>query len=81
MGAFEPSARYKLPVDHLPIGEANTLDVSHIIEPHKADRFLVGLETTRSFYLRLTLEYNRNYSISENAGIWWYEDPTRFSGK
>jgi hypothetical protein len=67
---LRPSARYKIPVGHLSVGESNSLDVSHIIEPHKADRFLIALHTTRVLYLRLTLEYNRYYSVSENAWLW-----------
>lgn len=65
-----PSAKYEIPMGNLAVGDANGIDVSHVIEPHKADRFLVALQTTRVLYLRLTLEYNRLYSISENAWLW-----------
>jgi hypothetical protein len=70
MPILDPSAKYSIPVGHLNWGEANSLDVSHIIEPHGADRFRIAPQTTRVLYLRLTLEYNKNYSVSENAWLW-----------
>jgi hypothetical protein len=65
-----PSAKYEIPLEKLSVGEANGIDVSHVVDPHKADRFLIALRTTRVLYLRLTLEYNRLYSVSENTWLW-----------
>lgn len=67
---LEPSARYSIPVQLLAVGEANSLDVSHVIGPHEADRFLIALDTTRVLQLRVILEYNKRYSIADNAWIW-----------
>jgi hypothetical protein len=57
-------------VQRLAVGEATSLSVAHIIEPHGADRFLIALRSTRVLQLRLTLEYNRRYAVSENAWLW-----------
>jgi hypothetical protein len=44
---LNPTAKYDLPVGSLSVGESTSIDVSHIIEPHGADRFLIALHTTR----------------------------------
>jgi len=67
---LQPSAKYEIPIGSLAVGEATSLDVSHTIEPHRADRFLVALQSTRVVYVRLTFEYNKQYSVSQNAWLW-----------
>jgi hypothetical protein len=67
---LSPSARYEIPIGFLGVGEAKSLDVSHVIEPHRADRFLIALQSTRVLHVRVTFEYNKRYSVSENAWLW-----------
>ena len=70
--SLNPSARYVLPIGSLRVGQSKSLPVSHIIGPHEADRILIALETTRMLKILLIFQYNRNYSISEEYGIWFY---------
>jgi hypothetical protein len=55
-----------LPVKSLSVGDSRHLDVWHAVAPHGADRFRVALESARILRLRLTLEYNKEYSVSSN---------------
>jgi hypothetical protein len=63
-------------VGDLAVGEDTSLNISHVIEAHSADRFLIALQTTRSLNLRLCLDYNKRFSVSENAWIWGSKDGT-----
>jgi hypothetical protein len=67
---LKPTAKYSLPIPMLKTGESKSLTVSHVIPPHGADRFLVALDTTRVLQIRLTLGYDRHWSISENYWFW-----------
>jgi TIR domain len=67
---LEPTAKYSVPIAMLKAGESKSLTVSHVIPPHGADRFLVALDTTRVLQIRLTLGYDRHWSISENFWFW-----------
>jgi hypothetical protein len=61
---LEPSAQYKIPIEKLGEGETARLSVRHVIDSHKADRFLLALETTRMLFIEVTLHYNSNDEVS-----------------
>jgi hypothetical protein len=67
---LEPSAAYRLPIGDLCLGDSKDLMVTHLLDAHRADRLLIDLETTRVVLVRLTLEYNKQYSVSENVWLW-----------
>lgn len=67
---LEPTAIYRIPVHGLKEGQSRSLDVSHAIDGHKADRFLIALDTTRVYRLRVTLHYNRDESASFEMDTW-----------
>jgi hypothetical protein len=71
---LKPSAEYAIPVGSLVIGGSKEIEVSHVIEPHQADRFLIALDTTRILLVRMTLEYNKSHSVSENVWLWLSDD-------
>jgi len=70
LGVLQSSARYVLPISDIDLGEKCNLNVSHVIEPRHADRFLVALETSRVLLIRVTIDYNKFFSISENVWLW-----------
>ncbi len=67
---LRPSATYAIPLSNVAVGRAGDLRVSHIVEPHSADRFLIATRCTRQLYLRLTLEYNQRYSVGAFVWLW-----------
>jgi len=77
-GAFgrvlNPSAKYELPTAELNVNQSQSLDVSHIVEPHSADRFTISVQDNRAVFLRLTLQYDKRYSVSENV---WLNGPVK----
>lgn len=56
---LEPSAEYHIPVDDIAVGNTKSIDVSHVVHAHSADRFLIALETTNVYLLRVTLHYDK----------------------
>lgn len=64
---LHPSAIYELSIGDLKEGQARSIHVSHVVGANKADRFLVALNTSRLLYVKLTLTYNRNQTVSETA--------------
>ena len=74
MPALQPTAHYTVPIDDLKKGESRSLDVSHFIDGHKADRFLVALNTTRVLKIRMTLHCNKDDIVSFDKTIWMWED-------
>jgi hypothetical protein len=71
---LRPTAHYKIPIDDLRLGKSRSKSISHFIDAHKADRFLIALETTRVFSVRLTLYYNKDNQISFDKKLWSSED-------
>lgn len=61
---LNPTATYKIPVDGMKEGETRTLSVSHVVNAHKADRFLIALGTTMIYTLEITLRYNQGEAVS-----------------
>jgi hypothetical protein len=68
--ALRPTARYEIPIGDLKKGESRSLDVSFCVEAHKADRFLVALNTTRVLDIRMTLHFNKDEEVSFNKTLW-----------
>lgn len=66
---LDPSATYTMPVGSLNVGDSRHLDVWHAVTPHGADRLRVALDSARVLRLRLTLEYNKRYSVSANLWV------------
>lgn len=67
---LNPTARYNIPVDGMKEGETRSLDVSHVIEAHKADRILIALDTTRVYTLKVTFHYNGDQTVSFEKRTW-----------
>lgn len=67
---LQPTAHYKIPVDGLKEGESRSIRISHVIDAHKADRFLIALGTTMCYRLRVTLYYNKDDTVSFEAETW-----------
>jgi hypothetical protein len=61
---LRPTAKYKLPVDNIKVGDTATIPVSQVVGARSADRFLIATNTTCSYTLKLTLEYNKSQSVS-----------------
>jgi len=67
---LRPTARYKIPIGDLSEGQSRSINVSHAVDAHKADRFLVALDTTRELKVRLTLHCNKDDKVSYDKDIW-----------
>jgi hypothetical protein len=61
---LNPSAKYTIDVDELSVGQSKSLRVSHVVDAHKADRFLINFDTTCGYLLKVTMYYNKNDSVS-----------------
>jgi hypothetical protein len=75
---LKPTARYYLPVDEIPVGGSKTIDVSHVVHRNRADRFLIALDTTCIYLLKVTFEYNRGKMASFEKGTWIEKDSPRW---
>ena len=64
-----PSAGYKIPIGDLKRGQSKSIQVSHVVEASKADRFLVALDTTRVLKVKLALTYNRDKTASRTVWL------------
>lgn len=67
---LHPTAEYHIPVDDIPVGKSKSIDVSHVVPPNKADRFLIALHTTTVYKLKVTLEYNRGKTVYFEKRTW-----------
>ena len=67
---LKPTARYMIPVDDLKKGESKRLNVSHVVDAHKADRILIALDTTTVYTLKVTFHYNENQTVSFKKKTW-----------
>jgi hypothetical protein len=52
------TAIYKIPVDDIKVGAVKKITASQLVKAREADRFLIALETTCAYDLRLILDYN-----------------------
>ena len=68
-GVLEPSAEYEVSVEYAQEGESSEKTISHVIEPHGADRIKVSLRADRALHIRVTLHYNGRYSIAREVGL------------
>ena len=66
---LEPTAKYHIPVDGIPLGQSKSLSVSHVVRARSADR-LIALDSTTSYLLEVTLYCNRNQKVSFTMGTW-----------
>jgi hypothetical protein len=71
---LNPTAKYHIPVNDIPLGESKSLSVSHLVPARSADRFLIALETTTVYVLEVTLHYNKDSSVSFSKPTWWRDD-------
>lgn len=55
---LRPSARYKIDVGSITVGQSRKIDVAHVVEARKADRFLIALDATSVFLLEVELIYD-----------------------
>jgi hypothetical protein len=67
---LNPTAKYHIPVDDIPVGKSKSLSVSHLVPARNADRFLIALETTSVYLLEVTLHYNKDSVISFSKRTW-----------
>jgi hypothetical protein len=67
---LNPTAKYHIPVDDIPVGKSKSLSVSHLVPARSADRFLIALETTSVYVLDVTLHYNKDSLISFSKRTW-----------
>ena len=67
---LNPTARYKIPIDGTKKGETRSLDVSPVVDAHKADRILIALDTTMVYTLKVTFHYNGDQTVSFKKRTW-----------
>lgn len=67
---LQPTAKYHIPVDDIPIGGAKGTAVSHVVKARSADRFLIALHTTAVYTLEMTLYYNKGQQVSFKRQTW-----------
>jgi hypothetical protein len=69
MPILDPTAEYSMEVDEIGAGNTKYLDISHVVHPGTADRFLINIGTTGLDYaFEVTLFFNREYYIREGLG-------------
>jgi hypothetical protein len=67
---LHPTATYHVPVDDIPIGGTKSLSISHAVPARSADRFLIALDTTIVYRLRVILGYNKDKSAEFTEWCW-----------
>lgn len=67
---LEPSAKYHIPVDGIPLGKSKSIDVAHVVPANSADRFLIALHTTTVYDLRVTFVYDDGKIASFEKMTW-----------
>lgn len=67
---LEPTAKYHIPVDDIPVGDTKSISISHVVPARSADRFLVALDTTTVYTLEVTLYYNKDQKVSFKKRTW-----------
>jgi len=67
---LRPTAKYHVPVDDIPVDGVKRISVSHVVPARSADRFLIALDTTAVYALRVTLFYNKGQEVSFEAETW-----------
>jgi hypothetical protein len=67
---LSPTARYSLDVDPIPVGSARCIEVCQVVPARGADRITVALLTAAKYTLSVTLEYNKDKSVSFEVTTW-----------
>ena len=68
--ALRPTAKYHIPVDDIRVGGTKSIPISQVVPGRSADRFLIALDTTTVYVIKVTLHYNNDQTVSFTRRIW-----------
>lgn len=67
---LKSTAKYSLPLTDMEEGDRYRLKISHFIDPRKADRFKIAIDSTNIYKLKVKFLYNKQETISFTKGMW-----------